>query len=459
MFEILPSVKKRVLFINVADPWLTNGGDRPSLGTLYLATWLHYTNSAECSVIDLNHYSYKELEERITDFKPDFIGISLTTPQYEESLKVAKYIKERFNIIIIAGGPHTTAMKNVPRVPEVMPKEYFDYIVIGIGEKVLENICKEGLPKGRIIYGEEIRDKNLDWLPSADRSFVDMDKYSLKILGKKATPILTSFGCPYHCVFCSEPILNKLFKSYSPKLVVKEMEQLNKDYGVESFIIYDDVFSINVKRAIAIADLMIERQLPFTYRCTTRATDFIRSNELSKKLKDSGCVEVCIGTESGDDDILKTSDKGMSIENNAVGLKKVKDEGIRCLTYMITGLPGCSKESEQKSLDFILENEPDEVGWYLLAPFPSTPLWVYRDKFNLEIFEEEIIKNNWDVAQCKADNDSLTCYVDYSKGGGLNRYEIKDLWIKMRNQLDKRQKERGYSGIQESDIKVMDVVK
>ena len=94
MLNILLSQKKRILLINVADPWLTNGGDRPSLGNLYLATWLKFTNSAECSVIDMNHYSYEDLKERVRDFRPNYIGISLTTPQYEEGVKVASFMKK-----------------------------------------------------------------------------------------------------------------------------------------------------------------------------------------------------------------------------------------------------------------------------------------------------------------------------------------------------------------------------
>ena len=46
-------------------------------------------------------------------------------------------------------------------------------------------------------------------------SAIDMSNYNLKIMGKTATPIMTSFGCPWHCSFCSEPILNNKFKSYS----------------------------------------------------------------------------------------------------------------------------------------------------------------------------------------------------------------------------------------------------
>ena len=114
--------------------------------------------------------------------------------------------------------------------------------------------CSEGLPKDRIIFGEEaVKGKNLDWLPVPDRDLVDMDKYSLSIMGKKATPIMTSFGCPWSCVFCSEPLLNPIYKSYSPEKVVDEMEMLKNKYNIEAFIIYDDVFSINPKRAMAIA--------------------------------------------------------------------------------------------------------------------------------------------------------------------------------------------------------------
>ena len=48
-------MKPKVLLVNVADPWLTNGGDRPSLGNLYIASWLRETYVAEPAVADLNH--------------------------------------------------------------------------------------------------------------------------------------------------------------------------------------------------------------------------------------------------------------------------------------------------------------------------------------------------------------------------------------------------------------------
>ena len=440
--------------VNVADPWLRDGGDRPSLGTLYIAAWLRNNNAAIPSVIDLNHHGDSGLLKRLDEFKPDYIGISLTTPQYEEAVRVAKKIRDYMpDTTVIAGGPHPTAMQSVPQVPELMPNDLFDYVITGSGERTLEKICMGGLPNQRIIHGEPMpSDKSLDWLPNPARDLVDINNYSLKIFGRKAQPIMTSFGCPYHCTFCSEPILNNRFKAYSPERVVSEMKGLKEKFGVEAFIIYDDVYSIDAKRAMAISDLLIKEKLDVIYRGTTRATDFIRHPDLLPKLRDSGCVEICIGVESGDDRILKLNDKGMDVETNKRGIKAIKDAGIRCLTYMITGLPGSSYESEAKSWNFILETEPDEVGWYLLAPFPSTPLWVQRERFGVTIYDDEIIRNKWNVAQARADNENLKCYIDYSKNNGFNRYQIKDLWLSDRSKLDDYMKSRGKVGIQYANL-------
>ena len=442
---------KKILLVNPADPWLRNGGDRPSLGTLYLAGWLKFTKAADPYVIDMNHYSGDELMTRIEEVKPDYIGISLTTPQYEEAVKTAARIKTSgYTMPIIAGGPHVTAMQNVPKVPEVMPEAFFDYCIFGAGERTLERICKQGLPNNRIIKGEPMPEgKNLDWLVRPARELVDMKRYTLKIMGKPAQPIMTSFGCPYKCTYCSEPILNHFFKAHSPERVLMEMEELKYNYGAEGLIIYDDVFSIDSRRAMKIADMMIERKLDLVYRCTTRGTDFTRHPDLADKLRESGCVEACIGLESADDDVLSVNDKGMTVEDNRRAIEAIKRSGMKCLTYMITGLPKCTRETEQKSLDFVMDNNVDECGWYLLAPFPSTPLWIDREKYGLEIFEDEIIRNNWDVAQCRADNNQLTCYVDYSKSGGMNRYEIKETWLAMREKLDEWHKRKDMHGIQD----------
>ena len=91
----------KTLLVNVADPWLANGGDRPSLGTLYIATWLQQTNAAIPNVIDLNHDGDKGLLERMEEFRPDYVGISMTTPQYAEGIRTARLLKQFYPTIPI----------------------------------------------------------------------------------------------------------------------------------------------------------------------------------------------------------------------------------------------------------------------------------------------------------------------------------------------------------------------
>lgn len=110
---------------------------------------------------------------------------------------------------------------------------------------------------------------------------------------------------------------------------------------------------------------------------------------------------------------------------------------------MITGLPGCSEATELESLRFLTETEPDEAGWYLLAPFPSTPLWAFRDRFGATIFEDDIRANDWDVAQAQADNAAITCYVDYGRAGGLDRHALKTLWLAMREAWEESRRRTG----------------
>ena len=232
-----------------------------------------------------------------------------------------------------------------------------------------------------------------------------------------------------------------------------------KTKGISAFVIYDDVYTIDSKRTMKIADLIIERNLDIVYRCTTRSPDFIRNPKLLDKLRESGCLEICIGLESGNEDVLKLNDKRMSLDDNRNAIRLIKQAGMKCLTYMITGLPGCSESTERDSYRFIQETEPDEIASYLLAPFPSTPLWINREKYGLTIYDDEIIANDWDVAQCRGDNNKLPCYISYDKIGGLNRHEIKDIWLKYRVKYDEFLKSKGYLSIQKSEDKLLDIVK
>jgi len=221
-------------------------------------------------------------------------------------------------------------------------------------------------------------------------------------------------------------------------LVVDEMEFLRDKYEIEGLIIYDDVYTINPKRCIEIAEQMQKRNINMTYRATTRANLVVKAGLLDA-LKATGCVELCLGVESGSNTILKNNDKGMDRETNANAIRAIKAAGIKVLTYMIIGLPGETPETVQESRDFVEELDPDECSWYLLAPFPSTPLWLFRDKFDITIYEDEIIEHDWNVCQAQRNNEDI---IPYIRTAACSREELKSLWLSSMNDWNQKKKVR-----------------
>jgi len=92
----------------------------------------------EVAIADLNVAEDAEryLISKLESFKPDYVGISFTTPLFYEMKKIVEMIK-KFNreITAIAGGPHASAL---PR--ETLLGTLLDLVVVGEGDQTIVDI-------------------------------------------------------------------------------------------------------------------------------------------------------------------------------------------------------------------------------------------------------------------------------------------------------------------------------
>lgn len=365
----------RVALINPPSPFLLSDTIMPPLGIMYLSSYLK-SKGVDAKIFDLasNPTCENEVGTTFPDFNSyDIYAFTATTPQYPTVLQILNCIKPILNpeSIFVIGGAHSTAFQEKCR-PQ------FDYVIYGEGEEALYTISK--LYKPNIIKGKQIN--IVDTIPFPDRNFKGFEKYHYEIDGNRATTMITSRGCHFRCAFCMNIWGNRV-RLRSSENVIDEVKEV-KRLGFDAIQFYDDTFTVSRKRLYKICDGL--RKLEMKWRC------FIHANTVNKEdlkyMKMSGCVEVGMGVESGNNLILKTINKKIDI-NRAIQICNLAHEvGLRIKTFLIIGLPGESYETVNSTIRFLELAKPDDFDYSIYTPFPNTKIWNEKENFDI-IFDKE----------------------------------------------------------------------
>jgi len=163
----------------------------PLMGSLTLGTMLKEAGHEVTVLRDSVKSVYDKKKEKLHEaiMNADVVAISVMTSTATRAYQIADSIRKTApRIKIIMGGPHATYM------PEEASK-YADLIVTGEGEGSIFDAVNDVKLTG-IIQGKPADDLNALPIP-------DLSMLSDQSRAPRATPISTSRGCPYDCVFCT----------------------------------------------------------------------------------------------------------------------------------------------------------------------------------------------------------------------------------------------------------------
>ena len=369
---------------------------RPPLGLMYLSSYLE-KEGITAEIVDIKSCRYEEISDKIIESikkaSPIVVGITCLSTELEEVISLSKEIKKRIDCYVVIGGIH----------PTVSPQDFLgstspiDFVVIGEGELTLTELLKTikneqdlwNVPGiawfngGRIVRTESrLPINNLDELPFPAFKKVPMEYYTspniyaVRGILLSAFFIFTSRGCPFRCKFCSnKSVFGRRVRHRSAKNVVDEIEYLVNNYRIDGFYIYDDTFTINKQHVLNICEELRSRKLDLIWGCETR-TDLI-SEDLIKKMKQAGCIQIDFGVESGSQRILDILKKDTTVPQIRNAFNICRKFHIRRFANFMINTPGETEEDIQKTVNLARELNATLNIFNVTTPFPGTDL--YKD--------------------------------------------------------------------------------
>lgn len=380
----------RVLLIN---PWLKTlfgdertGPGHPHLGLAYLVSAMKAAGIREIELFDQGlENDDAVLAGKIERFRPELVGLTTFSYCCGYASEMIRTVRAATDAPLVVGGPHVSAMG-----PKILEEMDADFAMQGEGEasflrfleelsgarrlsNVTNLVWRNG--SGRIVENpREPLIKDVDAIPLPDFEAFGFERYNY--YESRTLPIITSRGCPYNCNYCSVALsMGRGFRPRSPEGVIEEMRRWVERYGIKKFEINDDCFSLDIKRAERICDLLKKEGLGITYELYNGIRPDRVSEGLLRKMKDSGCVFVSYGCESGDQGVIDGMGKNLRIESVKEAVEVTRKVGIRNSVNFIIGHAGETYEKTMKSLSLAASLPTDFVNFYNVIPYPGTALF------------------------------------------------------------------------------------
>ena len=304
---------------------------------------------------------YDDCAEMIMEEAPDLVGFSAQCTTYPAVLQICRKIKNKKPDVKVVIGGH-----NASFVDQLTLQRYpfVDCIVRGEGEITFKELVDayesgnsvEGIAgvtyrHAQSIFSNEEREliPNLDDLPLPDYSFLPpLSEYRDACQLPRSIAILeVGRGCPHKCIYCSECIMwRRRTRNFSIARLVKEMENLYKNFGAECFLLAYDQFTARRSFVESFCNKVIEKGLNhLPWYCISRL-DTVDA-ELLALMREAGCESMCYGIDSGSRRTLSFIRKNIDQDILYKRVVETADQGIIPTLSYVIGFP----EEEKQDID------------------------------------------------------------------------------------------------------------
>jgi anaerobic magnesium-protoporphyrin IX monomethyl ester cyclase len=358
----------------------------PNLATMCLSAVLKAKGHETDVLIDP---AERDIVRACRRLDPDVVCLSATTGQHVWQIAVARAIKQRWDPVVLMGGPHPTFY---PKVLEEEPS--LDYVCLGEGEDCIVELADViagrrdpatvpnlGWRDGDGVVYNPMRplEQEPDGWPFPDRAVYDRYEFVKK---RRTVSVMAARGCPYKCTFCFNVTLQEMYRgkgkyvrTKSVGYMIDELKDIVARYPwVRQIGFADDIFIMNYRKW---GKPFLERyaeEIGLPFSCLLRP-DLVHK-ELVDDLKRANCKMIKIGVESGVEDLRVGVLKKGRLDNEGMRIagQLIKEAGITLYTFNIVGIPGETVDMAFQTADLNIAMGADHAWASICQPYPGTHL-------------------------------------------------------------------------------------
>ena len=364
------------------------------LGIAQLTALLRQENM-DVTVIDCTFRKRDDVLAEIMTAQPRIVGIYAMVSISDSALALAGALRRLLpETLLLCGGP----------LPTLRPGQFCDIFHLVLrGEAVhsLPCLCRDFLHAGGTVHDlralltdpenypgiyyrnpddhsivqsvqRSSDEDELNRLPIPDRHGYDHSRYQsfwVEREGFSLAGIMTTYGCPYQCEFCSKPIFGDRFRRRAMERIFEEIHDISR-WGYDGLWIADDGFTLDLDHLRAFCKRLIREQLDLKWFCLSRVDAITRSD--MDLMRQSGCRKVYLGLESGSNEVLRLMNKQTTVEMAEKTVALFAQSGIKSAGFFMIGYPGETYASIEKTLEWALTLPLDEISFTIPYPLPGT---------------------------------------------------------------------------------------
>ncbi|MCA9670123.1 MAG: radical SAM protein [Myxococcales bacterium] len=355
--------------------WLAQAG-------AYIESRGHRTRMLDAQVMDLTH---EQALQQISDFDADVVVVYTGRLSEDNDIEFGDRVA-RDGLTVVFAGPYTSidpqsVLKKAEHVKLAVRREFdlpIEELASGQAPADIQNfVIKDAsgeitANEVRPLYKTEILDTFPNTTPFLHRQ-VDIYRYKSPELFP-FMDVMSGRGCAWgRCNFClwvQTFVPGSVYNLRSIDHFMGEFDYIvNSMPEIRSVMIQDDM--LTNKRAREISEAILERGYDIRWSCYAKPNSKL-SRETLRLMARSGCLNLHVGFESGDDDVLDKIDKGSTVAQAKEFAEMVHEAGLRIHGDFAMGHFGETKDSMQRTLELAREINPHTAQFQLMIPFKGT---------------------------------------------------------------------------------------